>query len=42
MLKMLIELDTIADSSVDLFMEGIGLIKDFIVENYWIPYAKSE
>ncbi|MGN0755056.1 MAG: RHS repeat-associated core domain-containing protein, partial [Aristaeellaceae bacterium] len=40
MLDMLTELDSIANGSNELFYEGFDILKRFIVDNPWLPYAK--
>ena len=40
MLDMLTELDSIADGRIELFYEGFDILKEFILDNPWLPYAK--
>ena len=40
MLMSITELDAIADGNPALFLEGIGVIADFLKANWWLPYAK--
>ena len=36
------ELDIIADGSIDIFIEGMEKLGEFILDNWWIPYAQSK
>ena len=40
MLQMLNELDSYADGNIELFYEGFDILKQFILDNPELPYAK--
>ena len=40
MLWSLEELDFIANGNVDIFLEGFGIMREFLKENAWLPYGK--
>ena len=36
------ELDVIAEGSIDVFIDGMKMLGEFIQKNWWLPYARYE